>query len=196
MCLTNRRNPVAAGNAVIVLQRVLDAFQARVRATLGGTAAGRLSENVAVTRAMAMEPAAVLAGDPVAFFTGRQDDNLDVFVTEIIRAGETLLCVNLLDSCSSMQLCRVPISSALTASDHRVRLKSGTISVKWTSFPGKGQTTLMLHLCGGTVPGYCRDTNCATWTLKNVNLATLLQGSARVAMRWRCTGRCSRCSAG
>lgn len=73
---------------MIVLQRVLDAFQARMGAALGGAAVGRLSESAAVTRAMALEPAAPLAGDPVAFFAGRPDDNLDAFVTEIIRSGE------------------------------------------------------------------------------------------------------------
>lgn len=46
---------------------------------------------------MAAEPAANLAGDPVAFFAGRPGDSIDAFVTEVVNAGAAAL------ECNAMQ---------------------------------------------------------------------------------------------
>ncbi len=76
-----------AGVAESVLARVLDAFQARMAAALGGSAVQGLAGNAALARLMAAEPAAGQAGDPVAFFAGRGGDSIDAFVTEVVNAG-------------------------------------------------------------------------------------------------------------
>jgi hypothetical protein len=77
-----------------VLARVLDAFQAHMTATLSGSAVQGLVANSTLARLMAAEPAASLAGDPVAFFAGRPGDSIDAFVTEVVTAGGTLLSGN------------------------------------------------------------------------------------------------------
>ena len=76
-----------AGVVESVLARVMDAFQVRMQAALMSCSVKALSESAALTRLMAAEPAAPSAGDPVAFFTGRQSDNVDAFVTDVINAG-------------------------------------------------------------------------------------------------------------
>lgn len=53
-----------------ILGRVLDAFQARLAAIAGSSAAGRLADSVALVRLMVREPSAALLGSPVAFFVG------------------------------------------------------------------------------------------------------------------------------
>lgn len=54
-----------------VLGRVADAFEARIAAVLGNSAAGRLAQSLPMVQLMAREPAAALLGSPVAFFVGR-----------------------------------------------------------------------------------------------------------------------------
>lgn len=73
-----------------MLSRVMDAFLLRMQAALMTASVKALSASPAVTRLMATEPSAPQAGDPVAFFTGRQSDNVDAFVTELIHAGQWL----------------------------------------------------------------------------------------------------------
>ena len=80
-----------AGVAESVLARVLDAFQAHMTSTLSGSAVQGLVSNGTLARLMAAEPAASLAGDPVAFFAGRPGDSIDAFVTEVVTAGGQLL---------------------------------------------------------------------------------------------------------
>ena len=76
-----------AGVAESVLSRVMDAFLLRMHAALMTASVKALSANPALTRLMAAEVSAPQAGDPVAFFTGRQTDNVDAFVTDVIHAG-------------------------------------------------------------------------------------------------------------
>lgn len=76
-----------AGVAESVLARLLDAFQAHMNSALSGSAVQMLVNNPALARVMAAEPAANLAGDPVAFFAGRPGDSIDAFVTEVVNAG-------------------------------------------------------------------------------------------------------------
>ena len=81
-----------AGVAESVLARVLDAFQAHMNGLLSGSAVQGLVANGTLARLMAAEPAASLAGDPVAFFAGRPGDSIDAFVTEVVTAGGGTAC--------------------------------------------------------------------------------------------------------
>lgn len=105
-----------AGVAESVLARVLDAFQAHMNGLLFGSAVQGLVANGTLARLMAAEPAASLAGDPVAFFAGRPGDSIDAFVTEVVTAGGDAAC------------------RCLTGMGEAVNSNSGTLAVCWVVF--------------------------------------------------------------
>ena len=70
-----------------MLGRVLEAFQARMATLLGSALCKGFADNPALALQMAAEPAAVLAGEPVAFFVGKPTDTSDSFVKGIVQSG-------------------------------------------------------------------------------------------------------------
>ena len=81
-----------AGVVESVLGRVLEAFQRRVAAALGGSAAGALAAGAPLARLMAAEAAAPQAGTAAAFFAGRAGDSAGAFVTEVVSSGASGFC--------------------------------------------------------------------------------------------------------
>jgi hypothetical protein len=82
-------HPMALGPGVVenILGRVLDAFQARMGSLLGYALSKGFAENPAMALQMAAEPAAVLAGEPVAFFVGKATETTDSFVKAVMQSG-------------------------------------------------------------------------------------------------------------
>ncbi len=82
-------DPVALGPGVVenILGRVLEAFQARMGSLLGYALSKGFAENPAMALQMAAEPAAVLAGEPVAFFVGKATETTDSFVKAVMQSG-------------------------------------------------------------------------------------------------------------
>ena len=70
-----------------ILGRVLEAFQARMGSLLGYALSKGFAENPAMALQMAAEPAAVLAGEPVAFFVGKATETTDSFVKAVMQSG-------------------------------------------------------------------------------------------------------------
>ena len=82
-------DPVALGPGVVenILGRVLEAFQARMGMLLGYALSKGFAENPAMALQMAAEPAAVLAGEPVAFFVGKATETTESFVKAVMQSG-------------------------------------------------------------------------------------------------------------
>ena len=76
-----------AGVVENILGRVLEAFQVRMGSLLGTALSKGFAENPALALQMAAEPAALLAGDPVAFFLGRATDTSEGFVKSVMQTG-------------------------------------------------------------------------------------------------------------
>ncbi|DBA83817.1 TPA: hypothetical protein ACH3X1_006340 [Trebouxia sp. C0004] len=70
-----------------ILGRVLEAFQARMGSLLGYALSKGFAENPAMALQMAAEPAAVLAGEPVAFFVGKATETTESFVKAVMQSG-------------------------------------------------------------------------------------------------------------
>ena len=82
-------DPVTLDPGVVenILGRVLEAFQARMGSLLGYALSKGYAENPAMALQMAAEPAAVLAGEPVAFFVGKATDTTESFVKALMQSG-------------------------------------------------------------------------------------------------------------
>ena len=84
----NMRNTfVYAGVVENILGRVLEAFQGRMSSLLGTALSKGFTENPALALLMASEPAALLAGDPVAFFVGKATETTESFVKAVVQSG-------------------------------------------------------------------------------------------------------------
>ncbi|KAL0041964.1 hypothetical protein WJX79_010411 [Trebouxia sp. C0005] len=70
-----------------ILGRVLEAFQARMGSLLGYALSKGFAENPAMALQMAAEPAAILAGEPVAFFVGKATETTESFVKAVMQSG-------------------------------------------------------------------------------------------------------------
>ena len=78
---------VYAGVVENILGRVLEAFQGRMSSLLGSALSKGFTENPALALLMASEPAALLAGDPVAFFVGKATETTESFVKAVVQSG-------------------------------------------------------------------------------------------------------------
>jgi len=82
-------DPVTLDPGVVenILGRVLEAFQARMGSLLGYALSKGFAENPAMALQMAAEPAAILAGEPVAFFVGKATETTESFVKAVMQSG-------------------------------------------------------------------------------------------------------------
>ena len=78
-----------AGVVENVLGQVLDAFSSRLTGLMGRAACRGLADSAPLAALMAREPAAPQAGEPVAFFVGKNgtSDGIDAWVATTRAAG-------------------------------------------------------------------------------------------------------------
>lgn len=117
---------VARGVGVVenILGRVLEAFQARMGSLLEYALSKGFAENPAMALQMAAEPAAILAGELVAFFVGKATETTESFVKAVMQSGlgsgdestETIVLMQLAQV--SMQLHVMIMSLVGMAYDH------------------------------------------------------------------------------